>query len=520
MAAPGSLDWLFAVIGWTLAGWGGLLLLWAVFWDRSRGRRRCPRCWYDMGGIPGLKCPECGREARSERRLFRTRRRWRRGVLAAAGVLAGLVVQAIPAYRSGGWVAALPSWVLMYAAPAAKPPARSGVTAVMTSSVVVNAPVRMGTLTTLNPKVSAAPAGSVTVGPGGLLSVTGGAGITNNGQGDVVVTPGASYTIAGSTSVTVKAGTAATINGRTGTVTVGAWPPPKTLPERLHQEMWSRLDAGRVPAWEARVYFRRLIDAKLEPKPEDLVQFPARWMADDDLPMRLARPVNDFTVQIKLPGGDWMSARDWGVRTAGGDIRNSVRFHREPGAAQHVPVAIRYVKADVTLYEQTIPDAVDFVEPIGELLDRLDTPEAGSRLAAAIRPRVVLKGGKPVMLFHDRSTGDEWKGIDYGVYFTVQLRLGARLVADGEGHVEWLRPVGLTDEHIALDWVGKRPSGEELDAGSLELVITGDRDAATRFYLVRPFEIAHPAAWTGTIRVPVEKLEPLAPAAPGKDAGP
>ncbi len=61
---------------------GLVLLIVALVGDRSRGRRRCPSCWYSMSGTPGLVCPECGRDARSERRLLRTRRRWRLGALA------------------------------------------------------------------------------------------------------------------------------------------------------------------------------------------------------------------------------------------------------------------------------------------------------------------------------------------------------------------------------------------------------------------------------------------------------
>jgi hypothetical protein len=77
MAPAGNLDWLYHLLGWTLAAAGLLLLLWSLFWDRSRGRRRCPKCWYDMSGVPGLACPECGRAATNEVGFARTRRRWR-----------------------------------------------------------------------------------------------------------------------------------------------------------------------------------------------------------------------------------------------------------------------------------------------------------------------------------------------------------------------------------------------------------------------------------------------------------
>lgn len=49
---------------------------WAIFGDKSRGRRRCPRCWHDLSGTPGLTCGECGHAARDERDLHAARRRW------------------------------------------------------------------------------------------------------------------------------------------------------------------------------------------------------------------------------------------------------------------------------------------------------------------------------------------------------------------------------------------------------------------------------------------------------------
>ncbi len=111
MTPAASLDWVYTLAGLVLAASGVVVLLWAVWWDRSRGRRRCPRCWYEMAGVPGLKCPECGREAKSEKRLHRTRRRWRWAVLACLAVIGGWVVTAVPDLRTG-WPAAVPSWVL------------------------------------------------------------------------------------------------------------------------------------------------------------------------------------------------------------------------------------------------------------------------------------------------------------------------------------------------------------------------------------------------------------------------
>jgi hypothetical protein len=74
-------------IFWLIGGAIGLLALWILYWsllrDRARGRRRCPKCWYDMSGTsapdsPGnLVCSECGYAAKRERKLFKTRRRKR-----------------------------------------------------------------------------------------------------------------------------------------------------------------------------------------------------------------------------------------------------------------------------------------------------------------------------------------------------------------------------------------------------------------------------------------------------------
>lgn len=97
----GIFDWVYPVVAITLASLGVPLLIWALWGDRARGRRRCPRCWYDMGGTPGLKCPECGRAASSEPALFRTRRRRRTAVFGALLCVLAVSVALVPSVRSG-----------------------------------------------------------------------------------------------------------------------------------------------------------------------------------------------------------------------------------------------------------------------------------------------------------------------------------------------------------------------------------------------------------------------------------
>jgi hypothetical protein len=117
-----------ATSGWVAALWwagvavcavGVLVVLLALFRDRSRGRRRCPRCWYDMSGVPGLACPECGRTAKGVQSLFRTRRRWRRGAVGLVVATFGVVISLAPGIWNEGSLSLVPTPVLIRFAPSA-----------------------------------------------------------------------------------------------------------------------------------------------------------------------------------------------------------------------------------------------------------------------------------------------------------------------------------------------------------------------------------------------------------------
>ena len=85
---------------------------WAIFGDKARGRRRCPRCWHDLSRTPGLTCSECGHAARGEHDLARSRRRW--GL--AAGTLLAVAAVAIWAQSmvlNQGWPAYVPDLLLV-----------------------------------------------------------------------------------------------------------------------------------------------------------------------------------------------------------------------------------------------------------------------------------------------------------------------------------------------------------------------------------------------------------------------
>jgi hypothetical protein len=108
-AAPA---WLLAASTWGLGMGAVALLVWSLFWDRAGGRRRCPRCWYDMAGNAGFTCPECGHDASGERRLGRTRRRWRWVGVAAALALGSYATSSGPRAIAHGWPGLVPTWAL------------------------------------------------------------------------------------------------------------------------------------------------------------------------------------------------------------------------------------------------------------------------------------------------------------------------------------------------------------------------------------------------------------------------
>ncbi|TVQ33771.1 MAG: hypothetical protein EA376_01365 [Phycisphaeraceae bacterium] len=112
-----NLTWIIPALSLTLAAAGVALLAWSLFWDRARGRKRCPKCWYDMVGAPGLVCSECGHDAGRERRLQKTRRRWRWAGVAAALLLVAAALSVVQPVRERGWVAAVPSWALVHLVP-------------------------------------------------------------------------------------------------------------------------------------------------------------------------------------------------------------------------------------------------------------------------------------------------------------------------------------------------------------------------------------------------------------------
>ena len=101
--------WLWWIGGAAL----GLLGLWLLYWsflhDRSKGRRRCPKCWYNMSGTDSMTCSECGRTVKREKKLYKTRRRWRWAFAAMLFLLVAYGSALTPKIRRDGWIRAAPT---------------------------------------------------------------------------------------------------------------------------------------------------------------------------------------------------------------------------------------------------------------------------------------------------------------------------------------------------------------------------------------------------------------------------
>jgi hypothetical protein len=135
---------LWPAIAITLGLIGLIVLAFALFRDRSRGRRRCPKCWYSMDGAPTLTCPECGKVARSEKKLHKTRWSKRRIAVALSLFISAYGAWKWPIAAQRGWTSLIPTTMLMYIAPAGDPSSSRVATFIASTSGAAPPPHSLG----------------------------------------------------------------------------------------------------------------------------------------------------------------------------------------------------------------------------------------------------------------------------------------------------------------------------------------------------------------------------------------
>ena len=109
--------WWTAWLWWIGGAVVGLLGLWLLYCsllrDRSKGRRRCPKCWYDMSVAESLRCPECGNDAKRAADLLQTRRRWKGLWFCLLVFLTAGLLSIQPKVQQDGWVSVMPKTALI-----------------------------------------------------------------------------------------------------------------------------------------------------------------------------------------------------------------------------------------------------------------------------------------------------------------------------------------------------------------------------------------------------------------------
>ena len=109
--------WLWWIGGAALGLLGLWLLYWSLLHDRSKGRRRCPKCWYDMSGTDSMTCSECGRTTKREKNLYKTHRRWRWAFAALVVFMFLGAIALTPKVRKDGWTSIVPTTALIVGLP-------------------------------------------------------------------------------------------------------------------------------------------------------------------------------------------------------------------------------------------------------------------------------------------------------------------------------------------------------------------------------------------------------------------
>lgn len=102
---------------------GSIYVAWkAWFGDRSRGRKRCPKCWYDMAYATSMTCSECGNTVQRVIELTRTRRHLMKGLLGIVLSTCLIIAFNETVLYQRNWASYVPTRVLIWFLPVSSNP--------------------------------------------------------------------------------------------------------------------------------------------------------------------------------------------------------------------------------------------------------------------------------------------------------------------------------------------------------------------------------------------------------------
>jgi hypothetical protein len=261
--------------------------------------------------------------------------------------------------------------------------------------------------------------------------------------------------------------------GLGGTTYFGAPPAlPATIRGELTEAVWARFGQQKFWGWQGRRFFSRYFDAN----PVDfraLVSVPERWPIGEPIVAGLKpipagmHPYSRLDTRLRRAGGEG------GVFSVGVPVLGTLRALEAPTSSIEVELDLLIITTLVHRERLALPCRIGGTPE--DFLDRDAAPETTARVREALRPRLILGDEKPVVRVADRSDTQEWRALDLGVAYRVDLVEDGRVLATGAGAAEWDRAVWKDWEEIELEWTGAdRPR----NVAALKIVITGDPLAA------------------------------------------
>lgn len=138
----------------------------------------------------------------------------------------------------------------------------------------------------------------------------------------------------------------------------------------------------------------------------------------------------------------------------------------------------------------------------GAVLERVNDRATNEIVCEALNPRVVVVGSERFVVVSRRSEAKIWESADIEVGVKLRMMLDGRLLGTGSAATDHIT-AGIHD-YIEVPWTWEAGGMEAMLASpeKAKIELTGDPEAMEEQYMNDPFEL-RPAAWAGKFQVRV-----------------
>ncbi len=435
-----SSDWIFYSLACLSAVVATLVLYRALLHDSSRGKRRCPKCWYDMTGIPAARavgepgtgsderwiCPECGRVTTEARQLFRTHRYPARAAIGVLLVLLSYAGAVAPKALKSGSMAFVPTTVLMFVAPAVRPPP-PGFT-------IINQPFLIGKAAAPTPPLGSRPSDAMWE--------------------------------------------------RVQNASAWDWQARWYLNRVLRANLVELADLYRLPpTWPADWPVPVTGTFKSQP----LVAPSAGGLLPDD-----------FRIEVRNQLGAWESVYDTSRYASNACVRSlaSPTVGKPFGFEARLTFVRTGIAEPLVVEERLIQPALRITQTIDEALAPIDDPASNELVREALAPRLVRYADGMTIAVNDHLNTLAWKRVTFLGCCRFKLRAGGTLLAEGV-IPSWSHfPVWRDWQEKRIEWL---PGAEEIVASGAQIQadVSGDTAASFLTYSKDPFNSPYTCSWAG-----------------------